>query len=154
MLIFALKPGRDGSIAIVRNGELVRSLEAEKDSFGRYSWLTPSTFLDAAELIGDVPDVVALSGWEKPGTLRFLTIGAGCQGLDRGSTRSMNFFGKSVRLFTSSHERSHIMMALGMAPRTDACSTSQIRLQWPDLACYAAGWYSLISPPRSCRPRI
>jgi hydroxymethyl cephem carbamoyltransferase len=120
MLIFAVKPGHDGSITAIRDGSLLYSLEAEKDSFGRYSPVTPTTFLQAAELVGDIPDVIALGGWEKPGTEPFLSIGAGYEGADRGQTSTMNFFGKDVQLFSSSHERSHIMMALGMAPRTDA----------------------------------
>jgi hydroxymethyl cephem carbamoyltransferase len=128
MLIFSVKPGHDGAIAIIRDGKLIYSLESEKDSFGRYSPVTPTTFLEAAELIGEIPDVVALGGWEKPGTDPFLAIGGGYEGVDPGQTRSMKFFGQDVKFFTSSHERSHVMMALGMARRSD--SPLQAVLVW------------------------
>jgi hydroxymethyl cephem carbamoyltransferase len=40
-----LKPGHDGTAAIVRDRKLLYSIEAEKDSFGRYSALTPTAIL-------------------------------------------------------------------------------------------------------------
>jgi hydroxymethyl cephem carbamoyltransferase len=116
MLVLALKPGHDGTAAIVRDRKLLYSIEAEKDSFGRYSALTPTAILAAAELIGDVPDVVALGGWREQGTMRHRQIGAGYDGLRDVINRPTRFFGRAVRFFSSSHERSHIMMALGMAP--------------------------------------
>lgn len=113
MLIMALKPGHDGSVAVVRDGKLLYALESEKDSFPRYAALTPMTMLDVAERVGDIPDVVALGGWDVQGR----PIGGGYDGMASGLDRPMTFFGKRVRFFTSSHERSHVMMAIGMAPR-------------------------------------
>jgi hydroxymethyl cephem carbamoyltransferase len=117
VLVFALKPGHDGAVAVVRDRRLLYSLESEKDSFGRYSALTASTVLDIAERVDELPDVVALGGWKQQGTMRYRSIGAGYSGIEAGQQRPMRFFGKDVRFFTSSHERSHLMMALGMAPR-------------------------------------
>jgi hydroxymethyl cephem carbamoyltransferase len=117
MLIFALKPAHDGGIAVVRDGRLLFSLEAEKDSFDRYSGLTPTTLLDAARLCDDVPDVVALGGWHKAKP-SVGNIGAGYLGEELQSEFS-TFFGKRVRFFSSSHERSHILSAIGMAPESE-----------------------------------
>jgi hydroxymethyl cephem carbamoyltransferase len=120
VLVVALKPGHDGSIAVLRDRRLWLSLESEKDSFPRHALLTPTTILDLAERLDQLPDVVALGGWHKPARLGCASIGAGYFGSRRVIERSARFFGKQVAFFTSSHERSHIMMAIGMAPKTDA----------------------------------
>ncbi len=115
MLIAALKPGHDGAVAVVEEGELTLLLEPEKDSFPRHSPLTPTTVFHVAEQLGRVPDVFALGGWqtdEKP-------IGAGYHGVDALVRRQRRYFGTGVEYFSSSHVRSHIMMTLGMAPRLD-----------------------------------
>ncbi|MFI1648625.1 carbamoyltransferase C-terminal domain-containing protein [Streptomyces avidinii] len=119
MLIFALKPGHDGAIAVIRDRKLLYSLESEKDSFGRYTAVNANTIMSIAEHVDELPDIVALGGWREQGTMRHRAIGAGYGGLDTLIERPMRFFGKEVRYFSSSHERSHIMMALGMAPRSD-----------------------------------
>ncbi|WP_441249578.1 carbamoyltransferase C-terminal domain-containing protein [Kitasatospora sp. McL0602] len=118
MLILALKPGHDGAIAAVRDGKLLFSLEAEKDSGRRYTDLTVSTVLAAAELCDEIPDVVALGGWYRRGSID-RRIGAGYEG-DAIQRDLRSIFGKKVRYFSSSHERSHLMMALGMAPESSA----------------------------------
>lgn len=120
MLIIALKPGHDGAIAVVRDRKLLYSLETEKDSGRRYAPTDVSTVLAAAELAGELPDVVALGGWGGKRPVEHRDIGAGYTGAHTVEQRPMRFFGKEVRYFSSSHERSHIMMALGLAPRTDA----------------------------------
>jgi hydroxymethyl cephem carbamoyltransferase len=109
MLVLALKPGHDGAIAAIEDSELLFSLEGEKDTFARYSLLTPTNVLDIAERLPRSPDVVALSGW--------LRAGAGYEGADVVMQRPGKWFGKATTMFSSSHERSHIMMAVGMAPR-------------------------------------
>lgn len=118
MLTLALKPGHDGSVAAIEDGQLLWCLEPEKDSFYRYSALTPSTILDLAENMGALPDVVALGGWSR--TRELGHVGAGYLDATGVETHSSRFFGKEVKYFTSSHERSHLMMALGMdAPADD-----------------------------------
>ncbi len=128
MLVVGIKPGHDGSLAAIRDGELVLSLEAEKDSFRRYGSVTPSTLLEFAEHLDGVPDAVGLGGWDAPNLLRHRPIGAGYLGIEEGVSVPGRFFGKPVTRFTSTHERSHVMMALGMAPRTAA--TAQAVLVW------------------------
>jgi hydroxymethyl cephem carbamoyltransferase len=110
------------------------SLEAEKDSFPRHLDLNAATILSAAEQIGAFPDVVALSGWSKfasydrAATLSHEALGAGYTGAKSVVTGEKQFFGRRVRWFSSSHERAHIMMAVGMAPR-DEFSTGAV-LVW------------------------
>lgn len=65
MLILSLKEGHDGAIAAVEDGKLLFSLEAEKDSFLRYSTLTAEVFAVAADRLDKQPDVIAVSGWIK-----------------------------------------------------------------------------------------
>ena len=113
MLIMAMKPGHDGSIAVVEDGRLLWCLESEKDTYPRYAQLTPTTLLAVVERLDRVPDLVALGGWAKPRTGS--PIGAGYLGVDAVQQGHMRFFGKDVAYFSSSHERSHLMTALGMA---------------------------------------
>jgi len=131
VLIFAIKPGHDGAVAVVSDRKLLYLLESEKDSFGRHAPLTPSTLLAVAEKVDALPDVVALGGWKQQGTMRYRPIGAGYSGVDAIHQRPMRFFGKDVRYFTSSHERSHLMMALGMAARPEGAPPAlQTVLVW------------------------
>lgn len=95
---------------------LVLSLESEKDSFPRHADLTPSTFLDVAERIGRCPDIVALGGWRSTGGSAQKTIGAGYHGVADPVRRPGAFFGGRASYVSSSHVRSHIMAAVGMAP--------------------------------------
>lgn len=120
MLVLAFKPGHDGSAAILKDGRLLVSLESEKDSFVRHSVLTPTTLLAATEYADEVPDVVAIGGWMKAHSLGNPLIGAGYVGAHALQHRPMNFLGRSTTLFSSSHDRSHIMMGIGMAPRDEA----------------------------------
>lgn len=124
MIVVALKPGHDGGIAAVNDRRLLYSLESEKDSRPRYSPLHAATVLDIAERLGQLPDVVALGGWSDLHPTRIAYTGAGYSGTGEPVVTTSRFFGKEVRFFTSTHERSHIYMALGMAPRTaDAMRT-------------------------------
>jgi hydroxymethyl cephem carbamoyltransferase len=120
MIIVALKPGHDGSVAVIEDRQLKYCFESEKDSYHRHKSLNPETFLTAAEYLDGVPDVFALGGWQGAGCVWHRMIGSGYYGVDQQSSRSVRLFGRDVTLFTSSHERSHLMTAIGMAPREDA----------------------------------
>lgn len=123
MLIIAMKPGHDGTVAAIEDGRLLCSLEAEKDSFARYSTLSPDVIVRFAAQLGGLPDVVAIGGWQsklegRREAFKVRSIfGAGYFGEDALEFRDSTFFGKKIRYFTSSHERSHIMGAIGLAPR-------------------------------------
>jgi hydroxymethyl cephem carbamoyltransferase len=117
MLILGFKPGHDGTVAAVQDRVLLHSLESEKDSGLRHEQLTPSTLLALTERLDAVPDVIAFGGWHRDGRLGDHRLGVGYDGLDNVEQRSVNFLGKDVTLFSSSHERSHLLMSVGMAPR-------------------------------------
>lgn len=120
MLILAMKPGHDGAVAAVRDRRLLFSLEPEKGTDERYAPLTPMTISSAMELLDEVPDVIAMSGWTKEFQCGRRMIETGYYGARAVSRREATFCGKRVQMFSSSHERSHLMMAAGMAPRDDA----------------------------------
>jgi hydroxymethyl cephem carbamoyltransferase len=118
MLVLAVKPGHDGSVAAVEDGKLQFSLEGEKDSCQRYLSAQPTTLLRLAEHLGGVPDVIGLSGWPRPGWAG--KIGGGYGGVGVATQREGDLFGKRVIYFSDSHERSHILGAIGMGPKDDA----------------------------------
>lgn len=61
------------------------------------------------------PDVVAVGGWERGGYGFTGASGAGYFGTQVSGIETITLLGQPVRYYTSSHERSHIMMAVGMA---------------------------------------
>jgi hydroxymethyl cephem carbamoyltransferase len=115
MLILAIKPGHDGAIAAIQDNELLFSIEGEKNSFPRYASITPTTFVRATERLDRLPDIVAFGGWHRLGVLGHKALEADYFGIDAGIASANTLFGAPTRLFSSSHERSHIMMAVGMA---------------------------------------
>ncbi|MEY9211812.1 3-hydroxymethylcephem carbamoyltransferase [Thermobifida halotolerans] len=117
MLVVGIKPGHDGSMAVIEDGELTLALESEKDSFARHWHLAPTTLLRVAERVGRIPDVVALGGWRVVGGSGHRSVGVGYHDPNRTQQRRMRFFGGETTYFSSSHVRSHIMSAIGMAPR-------------------------------------
>ncbi|MER9560303.1 carbamoyltransferase C-terminal domain-containing protein [Mesorhizobium sp. M0323] len=120
MIINSFKPGHDGAIAAVdaSSAELIYSYEAEKDSFGRYSTITPSVVLDAASRLSAIPDVIAISGWFKKGLESDGAVASGYFGVVEGSetVHEMTIFGRKVHFYSSTHERSHLWSAYGMSP--------------------------------------
>jgi predicted NodU family carbamoyl transferase len=117
MRILSMKPGHDGSIALIEDNQLRFSLEAEKDSFSRFTELTPSAVIEALALCDGPPDVLCLSGWVKGFHSVEPPIGAGYYGWDESAVQvsPSSVFGRDVHLFTSTHERSHLM-SYGMSP--------------------------------------
>ncbi len=116
MLVVGIKPGHDGSMAVIEDGRLALALESEKDSFARHWHLTPTTLLQVAERIGEIPDIIALGGWRVAGGSGHKSVGSGYHGPNDLVQRGTRLFGKEVTYFSSSHVRSHIMSAIGMAP--------------------------------------
>lgn len=119
MDIVAYNPGHDGAVAHLRDGWLVSSVEAEKDSNYRYSPLTSSDMLNSIARLDRVPDVLAAGGWwprEALPTGRSEYVGY--RGLDRRTIikGSRSFMASEVGYFSSSHERSHLLSAYGMSP--------------------------------------
>lgn len=115
MNILSLKPGHDGAVSFVSDGRLIFSIEPEKDSFPRHSSTSAEALVVAMELAPEVPDVVALGGWHKVNPGDYNGVGAGYFGLTPSITRETSIFGRPTIMFTSTHERSHLYMAVGMA---------------------------------------
>lgn len=120
MRIMSFKPGHDGVIAGLdaSAAELIYSYEAEKDSFPRYSTITPSAVLDAAGRLHDIPDVIAVSGWSITEIPGHRPVAAGYFGLGNGSeiVGKTSIFGRNVHFYSSTHERSHLWGSYGMSP--------------------------------------
>ncbi|MER9825240.1 proline dehydrogenase [Mesorhizobium sp. M0115] len=120
MRIIALKPDHDGTIAALdaSTAELIYSYEAEKDSYPRYSAITPTTVLDAAGRLDAIPDVIAIGGWPKTAMARDSAVAAGYEGIAQGSevVGEKTFFGRKVHFYSSTHERSHLWGSYGMSP--------------------------------------
>jgi hydroxymethyl cephem carbamoyltransferase len=127
LLVIGTKPGHDGGFAVIEDGRLVMSIECEKDSYPRHASLTPSALLQAAGVVDRVPDVFAIGGWHQRTPHGVRRIGAGYYGSSPGAGRPARLWGREVRVHDVSHERSHVMMAVGMAPPQ---AESQAVLVW------------------------
>ena len=117
--IVAYNPGHDGAVAYLRDGTLVSSIEAEKDSNYRYSPLSSSDMVDAVARLERVPDVLATGGWwPREARPTGYNRHVGYRGLDRTDIimRQTTFMAADVGYFSSSHERSHLLSAYGMSP--------------------------------------
>lgn len=114
--VLAVKPGHDGSIALVDDGRLVFLLEGETDSSERHGPVTASLFMDALEQTNAFPDVIAVGGWHKilPGVDN--GIEAGYLGLEPGVLVPTTALGRRILRYSSSHERSHLFSGVAMSP--------------------------------------
>ncbi len=126
MDVVGYNPGHDGAFVQLRDGYLVSSIEAEKDSNWRYSPLGSAEIVRGFGRLDGPPDVLAVGGWW-PRESR--PTGAADHVSYRGLGQSeileekRRLFGKDVRYFSSSHERSHLMCAYGMSsvPQGEPC---------------------------------
>ncbi|MEY2882085.1 MAG: hypothetical protein RLZZ15_4465 [Verrucomicrobiota bacterium] len=108
MRILGFKPAHDGTVASLCDGKLEFSIEGEKDSRPRYSWLTIPGIWETFARLPARPDAVALSGWEG--------VGQGYFGLERPVRSRRWFCGREVEYFSSTHEKSHLFGAYAMSP--------------------------------------
>jgi hydroxymethyl cephem carbamoyltransferase len=144
MKVLAVNPGHDGAIAMLDGGKLLFSVEAEKDSVERHSPLTAWVVHDALSHAPCMPDVVAVGGWYKLLPGRLADAGGGYRGLAPGDVRPSRLFGRQVREFHSSHERSHIVGALALSP---FCTEAEVAvLVWEGVIGSLYRW----SPASGC----
>lgn len=128
MKILSYNPGHDGAIAFLRDGHLVSSIEAEKDSNYRYSALSIADVLDAIGQLDELPDVICTGGWWPRDHHEYLHgshSNSGYRGLSRTAiiVNRGRFLRGKADYFSSSHERSHILCAYGMSdlPKGTPC---------------------------------
>jgi len=126
--ILSYNPGHDGAIALLEDGKLLWSVESEKNSNYRYSSVTVAQLLEAVGELQELPSVICMSGWWPRDHHEYLhgsADNAGYRGLsrDRFIVKKGRFIGGRVDFFSSSHERSHILCALGMSnvPKGTPC---------------------------------
>lgn len=120
MDILSYNPGHDGAVCLIRDGQLIFSIEAEKDSGYRYSHLTVPDLIDATTALEKLPDVLCMSGWwplddheHRFGSHR----NGGYRGIrpEDAIVDAGRLFRGKTDYFSSSHERAHILCAFGMS---------------------------------------
>lgn len=116
MRILGLNPGHDGAMALLDCGKLAWSLEAEKDSFPRNSPTSIVTMVQSLRTLDFAPDVIAIGGWYRSPDAGDFDFEAGYYGLGDPTIEKATVFGASCTIVSSSHERSHLFMCLGMSP--------------------------------------
>lgn len=126
MNILSYNPGHDGAIAYLKDTRLIASIEAEKNSAYRHSPISSHDVFDFLGNLEEIPDVICCGGWwpcdQNVTGSRAL---AGYRGISKGDvlTGERRLFGKRVRYFSSTHERSHLLCAFGMStlPKGTPC---------------------------------
>lgn len=126
MIILSYNPGHDGSFACLEDGQLVVSVESEKNSRYRYSPLAIPDVFSVFSKLKEVPDVLCRGGWWPSDTYLTEQHGvAGYHGVHNNGiiVDEMRLLGKPVKYFSSSHERSHLLCAFGMSnlPKGTPC---------------------------------
>ena len=126
MIVMSYNPGHDGAFAYLEDGQLVASIEAEKNSRYRHSPLSVRDVLSVLGELKEVPDVLCRSGWWPSEThLSEQRDLAGYHGVRNGDivVGKRRLLGRTVEYFSSSHERSHLLCAFGMSnlPKGTPC---------------------------------
>lgn len=119
MEIVSYNPGHDGAVVHLSDGNLVSSVEAEKDSNYRYTPISGHDLLDAFGRLEQLPDVVCTGGWwPREAHPTGAPSHVGYRGItkDEITVEHHRLVGKSVPFFSSSHERSHLLCGFGMSP--------------------------------------
>ncbi len=118
MKILSYNPGHDGAIAYLKDGHLMFSFEAEKNSNYRYSPVSSHDVFNALDKLDEIPDVICTGGWwprEEP--LLGSNTYAGYRGVHKSGIilDERHLIGKPIQCFSSSHERSHLLCAFGLS---------------------------------------
>lgn len=137
MKILSYNPGHDGAIAFIKDGQLIFSLETEKNSNYRYSPVSSPDVFNALGELDEIPDVICTGGWWPHDDFEYSyrsKIHVGYRGVSESLiiTDKRRLLGKPVHHFSSSHERSHLLCAFGM---------SNLPIGTP---CYALVWEGAI----------
>lgn len=118
MKILSYNPGHDGAIVYLKDGHLMFSIEAEKNSNYRYSPVSSHDVFNALGELNEIPDIICTGGWwprEEPilGSYAY----AGYRGVYKSDIiiEKRHLIGKPIHYFSSSHERSHLLCAFGLS---------------------------------------
>lgn len=98
------RESHDGCVAIIADGKLVFSGEAEKDSGPRYARLSEDLVLRHLARMCRLPDVLVQSEWSE-----------GYLGLDPLEDTEIELFRK-IHCYRTTHERAHIFCTYGLSP--------------------------------------
>lgn len=126
MNILSYNPGHDGAIVYLKDGKLILSIEAEKDSNWRHSPVPSYEVFNSLGEVDELPDVICRGGWWPRDHDDYL-YGPRVQyrgvSNDAIDIQQQRLFGKPIHHFSSSHERSHILCAFGMSslPKGTPC---------------------------------
>lgn len=114
--IIAVNPGHDGAFAVVKDGELLLSSEAEHGSKPRHMPALAYFLLNNISKIDKVPNIICTSGWSEG--YPFQSAGTTYHGTSQQEfrIRPSTVFGCRTHLFESTHERSHIFCSYGLSP--------------------------------------
>lgn len=120
MNILSYNPGHDGAIACLRNGRLLFSTEAEKNSNYRYSPLSSSDLFNALGELDEIPDAICVGGWWPRDHHEYVHgshVHVGYRGVSTSAVaiEQRRLLGRPIHYFSSSHERSHLLCAFGMS---------------------------------------
>lgn len=122
MKILSYNPDHDGAIAYLKDGNLMFSIEAEKNSNFRHSVVSSDDVFNVLGELDEMPDVICTGGWwpRSVGLLNYV----GYRG-DKNDIilEKKHFVGKPIHYFSSSHERSHLLCAFGLSnlPKGTPC---------------------------------
>lgn len=128
MNILSYNPGHDGTIAYLKDANLLFSIEAEKNSNYRYSPISSHDVFSVLGELDEIPDVICTGGWWPRDSYEYLRgshVNAGYRGVSKSDdiVDQRRLLGKPVHYFSSSHERSHLLCAFGMSslPKGTPC---------------------------------
>lgn len=128
MEILSYNPGHNGAIAYLKDGHLMLSIEAEKNSNYRYSPISSHDVFRVLGELDEIPDVICTGGWWPRDDYEYFH-GSDVHVGYRGESKSdvivdrRRLLGRPVHYFSSSHERSHLLCAFGMSslPKGTPC---------------------------------
>ena len=120
MKVLSIKSGESSALAGINAdlGQLLFSYEAEKDSFPKSAAMTAESLMNAGLWFDHLPDVLALSGYDKTVLDYAPSVGAGYRGVGPASqvVGKKTFFGRTVDFYSSTHERAHIWTSYALSP--------------------------------------
>jgi predicted NodU family carbamoyl transferase len=124
--ILSYNPSHDGAIACIQDARLRFAIEAEKNSNLRHAPVSSHDMFAVLGELDELPDVLCTGGWwPSDDNANGSAPVARYRGVSKEDViigeRRMS--GKTVRYFSSSHERSHLLGAFGMSslPRGTPC---------------------------------